>query len=262
MRYPRKMLVILPLLAISAFVGFSLTKTSPVGAQQDPKQAKVEALQQKYLDAVEDAKKNGEFTTNQFGEKVYAGKTAEDLLRLEKEVGTEIRELTARPAEDRSKTITAINEWNDKYLHPSAEGIPKQAVQYAGRSGQVQGTKRVGAERYFSQDYQFTVDPQTNKMIEMYVRPKEVGESKQYEDMTPRYNDAQLEQKARELIESQKLGVNLDSLKLDKNQKIGTFFYTWEGEKIADGVQPFLYVAYTQGGQLIGYINAGFFDQL
>jgi hypothetical protein len=261
MKYPKKLLVILPLLAVSVFTGFGLSKANTARAQQDPKQEKVEALQKKYLDAVEDAKKNGEFTTNQFGEKVYAGKTAENLKNLEKEVGTEIRELTARPAADRAKAAEAISGWNDKFLY-TVEGQPKQTIQYAGRSGQVQGSKLIGAERYFSEDYQFTIDPQTNKVVEMYLRPKEVGEPAAFEDMTPRFTDAQLEQKARQLIEAQNLGVDLSSLKLEKNQKVGTFFYTWEGEKVADGVQPYLYVAYTQGGQLIGYINAGFFDRL
>jgi hypothetical protein len=261
MKYPKRMLVILPLLAVSAFVGFGLAKTDTVGAQQDPKQERIETLQKKYLDAVENAKTNGEFTTNQFGEKVYAGKTADDLKSLEKEVGTEIRELTARPAEDRAKAVEAVNGWNDKFLY-TIDKQPKQTLQYAGRSGQVQGSKLIGAERYFSEDYQFTIDPQTNKVVEMYLRPKEVGEPAAFEDMTPRFTDAQLEQKARQLIEAQNLGVDLSSLKFEKNQKVGTFFYTWEGEKIADGVQPSLYVAFTQGGQLIGYINAGFFDKL
>lgn len=262
MKYPNKILVILPVLAVSAVVGLGLVKTGAVGAQQDEKQARIESLQNKYLDAVEDAKKNGEFTTNQFGEKVYAGQTAEDLKRLEKEVGAEVRELTARPAEDRAKTISAINEWNDAYLHPTADSLQRQTVQYAGRPGQIQGTKLVGAELYFSEDYQFAIDPHSNKMLEMYVRPKEVGEPEAVLDMTARYTEAQLEQKARQLIGAQNIGVNLDSLKLEKNQKVGTFFYTWQGEKTADGAQPYLYVAYTQGGQLIGYINAGFFDQL
>ncbi len=262
MKYPKRMFVILPVLAVTALTGFGLIKTGAVGAQQDPKQARIESLQQKYLDAVEDAKKNGEFTTNQFGEKVYAGKTAEDLKRLEKEAGAEARELTARPAEDRAKTVSAIDGWNSKYLYPSADSLQKQSVQYAGRPGQVQGTKMVGAERYFSEDYQFTVDPVSDAMLEMYVRPKEVGEPEAVLDMTARYTEAQLEQKARQLIEAQNLGVNLDSLTLEKNQKVGTFFYTWKSDKLSGEVQPYLYVAYTQGGQLIGYINAGFFDAL
>ena len=53
------------------------------------------------------------------------------------------------------------------------------------------------------------------------------------------------------------VGIDLDKLELERGQKVGTYFYTWHGE----GGKS-LQVAFTQGGQLIGYTNAGFFDNL
>ncbi len=261
MRYSKRLFVILPLLAVAVIVGYSLSKTAPVGAQQDPKQAKVEALEKKLKDATDNAMKNGEFTTDKHGEKVFAGKTAEDMKRLEKEVYSEILELTARPAAERANSVAAINAWNDKYLY-TVEGQPKQSVKYGGRPGAVQGFKKLGAETYYSEDYLFTVDVQTNKLIEVYLRPREVGEPAAFEDMTARYDQAQLEATARKLVEAQNLGVDLNSLQLERGQKVGTYFFRWSGQKNSEGQTPYIQVGLTQGGQLIGYTNAGFFDNL
>lgn len=265
MRYlnqlPRKLLVALPLLAVLTIVGYGASRTVTVGAQQDPKQTRIEALEQKLKDAVADAQKNGEFTTDRHGERVYAGKTAEDMKRLEKEVGNEIRELTARPAEERAKTIDAINTWNDKFLY-TVEGQPKQHVSYGGRPGNVQGFKSLRSETYYSEDYSYSVTPDTNKVLEVYMRAKEKGEPQAFEDMTPRYTEAQLEQQARKLVEAQNLGVDLNSLQLEKGHKVGTYFFMWYGQKNSEGQTPRIQVGLTQGGQLIGYTNAGFFEGL
>ncbi|QLG69722.1 MAG: hypothetical protein CH104c_0491 [Candidatus Woesebacteria bacterium] len=261
MRYTKRLFVILPLLAVAVLVGYGLSRTQPVGAQQDPKQARIEALEQKLKDVTAEAMKNGEFTINKYGERVFAGKTAEEVRRVEKEVYNEILELTARPAEDRAKTVEAITAWNDRFLY-TVEGQPVQHPVYGGRPGAVQGFKKLAAETYYSEDYLFTVDVQTNKVLEVYMRPKEVGEPAAFEDMTPRYNQAQLEAMARKLVDAQNLGVDLDSLQLERGQKVGTYFFRWTGEKTSEGQRPFIQVGLTQGGQLIGYTNAGFFEGL
>lgn len=241
---PKKALLVLPLFAVLTIAGFVVTRTQPVGAQADPKQTRIEALTQKLIDAQANAQKNGEFTTDRHGEKVYAGKTAEDMKALERQVADEIRELRARPAAERQVTINAINAWNDKYLYGRVNGQPKQNVQYAGRPGK--------AETYTSEDYTFTVDVTTNRVLDVYMRPKEVGEPKAFEDMTPRFNETELEQKAVDLVNAQNLGVDLSKLSLEKGHKVGTYFFTWT----SDGKT--LQVAFTQGGQLISYTNQGF----
>lgn len=252
---PKKLALVLPLLAVIAVAG-AVAQTAPVGAQQDPVQVRTDALTKKLQDAIVDAEKNGQFTTDQHGQRVYAGETAKNMESLHKEVASEIRELQARPAAEREKTINAVNQWNDQYLY-TAEGQPKQTLQYGGKLGGVQNFERDGVELYYSQDYAWQVDTNTNKVVDVYVRPKESGEPKEVLDMTDRFNADQLEQKARELIASQNLGVDLNALKLERVQKIGTFFYTWTGEG-----KKSLQVAYTSGGQLIGYTNTGYFDNL
>lgn len=252
----KKYLAILPLLAVFALVGVVASKTTPVGAQQDPVQAKVEALTKKLQDAIADAQQNGEFTTNEFGERVYAGETAVQMKKLHEDVSNEIRGLEARPEAERAVTINAINNWNDRFLY-KVQDQPKQEVQYSRKIGGIQNFKKDGVEVYFSQDYAYQVDATTGKVLDAYIRPKEVGEPKEFMDMTPRYDAAQLEQMAKDVISDQDLGVDLDKLELERGQKVGTYFFTWHGE---DGKS--LQVAFTQGGQLIGYTNAGFFDNL
>ncbi len=253
--FSKKVALVLPLLAVIAIAGV-VAQTAPVGAQQDPVQEKMLALTKKVQDAIVDAQKNGEFTTDVHGEKVYAGETAKRMEALHKEVATEMRELQARPAAERQASMVAINQWNDKFLY-TAPGQPKQNLMYGGKLGGVQNFKRDGIELYYSEDYAFQVDTHANKVVDAYIRPKEQGEPKEWLDMTERFNADQLEQKARELIAAQNVGVDLNTLKLERGQKIGTFFYTWTGE----GGKS-LQVAFTQGGQLIGYTNTGFFDNL
>src|SRR3972149_3974072 len=254
----KNIFLILPLFAVAALIGFSLSKTTPVGAQQDPKQARIEVLTQKLKDAVADAQKNGEFYIDEQhgGERLYAGETAKKIKALEKEVGNEIRELKARPAEERAKTIAAVNAFNDKYLYKVPEQ-PKQVVQYGGRVGNVQGTKTGSTESYYSQDYAYVVDYQTGKVLDVTIRAHEVGEPDWFIDLTPRYTKAQLEQMAVDFIAEQKLGVDLATLKVDHSQKIGTFFFNWYGEG-----GKHLQVGFAQGGQLISYTNAGFYEGL
>lgn len=248
--------LILPLFAVAVLVGSVLSKSASVGAQQDPKQARIEVLTQKLKDAVADAQKNGEFYTDEHGERLYAGETAKKIKAVEKEVGDEIRELKARPAEDRAKTIAAIDAFNDKYLYKIPEQ-PKQVVQYGGRVGNVQGTSTANTESYYSQDYAYVIDYKTGKVLDVTIRAHEKGEPDWFIDLTPRYTKAQLEQMAVDFIAEQKLGVDLNTLKADHGQKVGTFFFNWYG----DGGKH-LQVGFAQGGQLISYTNAGFYEGL
>lgn len=252
----KKFLAVLPLLAVFVLVGVVSSRTTPVGAQQDPIQARVDALTKKLQDAIADAQNNGEFTTNEFGERVYAGDTAEQMKRLHDEVSDEIRDLESRPEAERAVTINAINAWNDRFLYKVSDQ-PRQEVQYGRKIGGIQNFKKDGVEVYYSQDYAYQVDVATGKVLDAYIRPKAVGEPKEFMDMTPRYDSAQLEQMAKDVIAQQDLDIDLDRLELERGQKVGTFFYTWHGE---DGET--LQVAFTQGGQLIGYTNSGFFDNL
>ncbi len=251
---PKKALLVLPLFAVVLFAGIA-AQIAPVGAQQDPKQAKADALTKKLQDAIADAQKNGEFTTDVHGERVYAGETAKKMEQLHKEIANELRELYARPAEERAVTMRAIDEWNNRFLY-KVPGQPKQNLKYGGKHGGI-GNFQKELEAYYSEDYAYQVDSKTNKVIDVYIRPKEQGEPKEFLDMTERYNVDQLEQMAREVINAQNLGVNLDNLKLERGKKIGTFFFTWTGDEGKS-----LQVAFTQGGQLIGYTNQGFFNNL
>jgi hypothetical protein len=254
-RLVKKIALAIPLLAVIVFA-VMVAQTHPVGAQPDPTETKMLSLTKKLQDAIVDAAKNGQFTTDKHGQSVYAGETAKKMEALHKEVADEMRELQARPMAEREKTIDAINKWNDQFLY-TVSGQPKQSLQYGGKLGGVQNIKRDGMELYYSEDYAFEIDSNSNKLVDVYIRPKEQGEPKEWLDMTARFNADQLEQKARSFVGTQNLGVDLSALKLERDQKIGTFFYTWTG---TDGKS--LQVAYTQGGQLIGYTNVGFFENL
>jgi len=297
-QFLKKLLVMLPILALVAFAAVGVNRAGVAGAQQDEKQAKVEALTNKLQNAIADAMENGEFTTDRHGERVYAGETAEKMERLHNEVAEEIKMLKARPEAERAKAIEAINRWNDEHLY-MVDGLQKQSVQYGNVLGQVQGQKLDGAEAYYSEDYSYIIDPKTNTLLEAYLKSVWAkGDSPGYQDMTPRYNQDELEAMAREFVEAQGLDIDLGKLELEKGNKVGTFFFRWkadeseavvesvpEGYKVCDGDlanpefeengvpcimkyerkvldAPFIQVGLTQGGQLIGYTNAGFFEGL
>src|SRR5690606_5979935 len=103
------------------------------------------------------AQVNGKFTTNEFCERVYTGETAEQMKKLHNDVSDEIRELEARPQAERSVTINAIDDWNDRFLYKVPDQ-PRQEVQYARKIGGIQNFKKDGVEVYFSQDYAYQVD--------------------------------------------------------------------------------------------------------
>lgn len=93
----------------------------------------------------------------------------------------------------------------------------------------------------------------------MITRTLKEGEPKWVMDMTARYNQDQLEQRAKEIVEAQNLGVDLSKLTIEKGQKEGTYFFVWKGQSGENKQAPSIKVGFTQGGQLIRYSN-GFFE--
>lgn len=109
---------------------------------------------------------------------------------------------------------------------------------------------------YYSDADQYEVDT-NGKIIEFSSRNLSVGsENVKSTDNTPRYTQQGLEAIARQLI-AKNTDVNLDNLTPNHGVKGTSYFFRWEDMTVKTS-EGYLYiqVGYSQGGTLIGYINA------
>lgn len=254
------MLLILPAFALVATVGVGLSVSGVVRAQQDAGKERLATLRQQHAAIVEDAKANNKFV-EMYNQQLYAPEVQQKLRVIEDEMLAIKVEAEARPVAERAKTAEAINAWADKFYY-TVDGLPRQELKYTGKAGGFQKMEVAGGvEIYSTADFEYTVDPKNNKVLDLITRTKKEGEPKWVMDMTARFSQDQLEQKARELVEAQNLGVDLKTLTLEKGQKEGTFFFVWRGQAGENKQAPSVKVGFTQGGQLIRYSN-GFFEGL
>lgn len=279
--------------AFAAIILFLIIGTATVAATENPIKDTILQLTQRLQQAIENAQKNGEFRIDEHGERVYTGKTEEEMKKLHDETRDKITELKSRPASERQKTIAYLKTWIDKYLY-TAPGMPKQTdIKYSNVVG-LNNDPTHKVEIYYSQDYEYQIDPVDNKIYNVSIRGARAKDDPEetYMDNTPRYTQPQLEDMAVELVKSQLPEVDLSQLRLERGAKIDNFFFTWTGDesmrkptKDAKGVEvcgdvsnpefynengapcimqyesmtnPSIQVGFTQGGQLLGYTNNGF----
>lgn len=279
--------------AFAAILIFLILGTATVAATDNPIKDAIRQLTQTLEQKLQELQKTGEFTVDEHGERIYTGDTAEEAKRLHDETRDKVNELKSRPASERAKTIEYLRTWIGKYLY-TAPNMPKQNdIQYSTVLG-LDDDPTHKVELYYSHDYEYQIDPETNKVYDVSIRgAREKGDPEEtYQDMTPRYTQAQLEQMARDFVKTQLPEINLNTLRLEKGSKIGTYFFTWTGtetmkkptkdtkgyEVCGDVSNPEFYneqgapcimqyesmslpsiqVGFTQGGQLLNYSNSGF----
>ncbi len=171
--------------------------------------------------------------------------------------------VSARPAEEREKAVTAIRDFLDR---------PDANVEYECiRNPDNNTNEQPQTESYIVDFDRFTIDIKTNQVIEMAPTVRRWGENKdgtrwfspqkEY-DYTDRYTQDQAEQLARSFItDHQKALGNIDLSKLtlesgtkdDGTGKVN-YFFIWKTDQRGDDI-PQLNISYTQGGQLISYLN-------
>lgn len=166
--------------------------------------------------------------------------------------------VSARPPEEREKAVKAVREFLDR---PDAN-VEYECIKNPNNNADEQPQ----IETYTVDFDRFVVSTATNLIVEMSVKEGVWGQNedgtrwfspqKDY-DFTPRYSKDEVEKLAREFIGEHQLAlgkINLDDMKLEIDSKGAeenqlTYFLRWEGK---NGT---LVITYTQGGQLIHYLN-------
>lgn len=166
--------------------------------------------------------------------------------------------VSARPPEEREKAVRAVREFLDR---PDAN-VEYECIKNPNNNADEQPQ----IETYTVDFDRFVVSTSTNLIVEMSVKEGVWGQNedgtrwfspqKDY-DFTPRYSKDEVEKLAREFIGEHQLAlgkINLDDMKLEIDSKGAeenqlTYFLKWEGN---NGT---LVITYTQGGQLIHYLN-------
>ena len=279
--------------AFVAIVLFLIIGTATVAATENPIKDAIKQLTQTLEQKLQELQKTGGFSVDEHGERVYTGKTADEAKRLHDETRDKIIELKSRPASERQKTIEYLKTWIDKYLY-TAPNMPKQNdIKYSNVVG-LNDDPTHKVEIYYSHDYEYQIDPETNKVFDVSIRGARAKDDPEetYMDHTVRYNQTQLEQMAKDFVASQLPDVDLSKLTLERGGKIGNFFFTWKGteamkrstkdpngyEVCGDVSNPEFYndkgapcvrmhesmtvptiqVGFLESGQLLNFSNSGF----
>lgn len=276
-----------------AILLFLIIGTATVAATENPIKDTIKQITERLQQAVDEALQTGETTIDERGQKVFTGETAEEMERLHEEAQQQIKELKARPEKERQKTIEFLQTWIETYLY-TAPDMPRQDdIAYGGVVG-LNDDPTHKIEIYYSHDYEYQIDPETNKIYDVSIRGSRAKDDKEvtYMDHTPRYNQLELEHMARAFITHQLPDVDLSGLTLERGAKGTNYFFKWIGDeemkkptKDAKGYQvcgdvanpdsydengtpcvtyyesmtvPSIQVGFTQGGQLLGYTSSGF----
>src|SRR5690606_26437656 len=119
------------------------------------------------------------------------------------ETRDKIIELKSRPKSERQKTIEYLKTWIGEHLY-TVPNMPKQDdIQYSNVVG-LNDDPTHHVEVYYSHDYEYQIDPETNNIYDVSIRGARAKDDPEetYMDNTPRYNQMQLEQMAKDFIKS------------------------------------------------------------
>lgn len=171
--------------------------------------------------------------------------------------------VSARPAEAREQAVEAVRDFLDR---------PDANVEYeCVRNPSNNTNEQPQTESYIVDFDRFTIDTKTNQIIEMAPTGGRWGENKdgtrwfspqkEY-DYTARYSQDQAEQLARSFVADHEkaLGkIDLNKLTLESGMKDDgsgkvNYFFIWKTDGKGDNI-PQLNISYTQGGQLISFLN-------
>jgi hypothetical protein len=151
----------------------------------------------------------------------------------------QIEELVTRPADEREEAVVRVRS-----LDADAD------VRYLGQaSTPYSASARV--ERYRTSSRTYSVDIQTNQIVEIYPLQTEF-------DTAPHHSPAELEQMARVFVSQADGDLDLGALELKIGSKGGAYhFFRWTaaGADRADRSTPFVQVGFSSGGDLLSYVN-------
>ena len=133
---------------------------------------------------------------------------------------------------------------------------PDLAVQYESESKSSNG-KVIPVIIYTAGADMYEVDF-NGKIVEFGSRNLPIGsESEKIVNNTPRYKQQELEAMAKQFIAKNASDMDLEKLTLNQSNKGTNYFFRWEDrtKKTTEGY-PFIQIGFSQGGTIMGYINA------
>lgn len=174
--------------------------------------------------------------------KLLTGSSQEKMDALWDDVDRQIEELLARPTEERANAVQliqslSIDTGNVTYLDVDRT-LYNQTSQL---------------ERYQTDNFIYSIDIQTNQIIE--IVPIDTGDSA---GESYSLSQAELEQKAKDIIYKVTNGLNVSLLTPSFGDKQGiTFFFRWEdrSKTLNDGMVPFIQVGLSSEGKLLNFVN-------
>ncbi|PZS01592.1 MAG: hypothetical protein DLM69_04805 [Candidatus Chloroheliales bacterium] len=256
--------LLMAVLAVLVVVGLG---TQAGSAHRDSASEHIKVLEQQLGQASQQELKTGQLSNTKQGS-VLTGDSAKKMDNLHQQTQQQIDSIIARPENKRQGAIAAIRAFaKDPAAHVDYQQTLK--IPYPGGSAT--------AEVYYVGLDQYTILPANNKVVQVGERPRLGNEPGKQYDVTPRYDQAQLEAMAVAFIKEHAPDVDLTKLNAqfgskgavapnDKGgQNAGTphdtnYFFRWEGysANLTGGPDevPFIQVGFTVGGTFLSYTNS------
>ncbi len=241
--YLGAILLLATAMAASAKSGSSMARTEATPTPNLSIQEQTDKLLDAYQRVLNDELQNGEMIEVQDPAegviRMFTGESAAKMEALWQSTVQQINELSARPAEERAKAVQMIQAMD-----------PGDVIYLDHDRTSYDMTARL--ERYQTSKFIYSVDIATNQIIEI-VRVDEWNI-----DVDPTFSPEELETKAREFISLVAKGTSLDALTSTFGNKGGEmFFFRWEdrSRSLSGGMTPFIQIGFSQGGDLLNYIN-------
>jgi hypothetical protein len=217
-----------------------------------------DSLTAKLRQAIKDAESSGEFTTDELGNKVYAGETAKKMQQLHEEATKAHMALLERPVNQRQGAISRIQELiSDKSIR-SFVGDLSSGIAYTSTGKSSYNSEAIVEFYKVGRDY-VEVDIRNNEIIQFGPAPTRPGEEGKKFDKTAKYSVADLQVMANEFIAKNTKMTDLAAFKASVGNKEETnYFFRWENlnKKLEDGRPAFVQVGFTIGGELLSYTNS------
>jgi len=171
---------------------------------------------------------------------LLAGESAVKIEKLWQETISQVNELSARPPEERDIAVKLIQslEVDEPVTYIDQDRSPYNP--------------NAKLERYQAGKYIYAVDTATNQIVEITLLDDRIYSTE------PIYSKDELEKMAREFIYKIAGDTKLDNLSPQYGDKEGiTFFFRWEdkSQKLEGGMAPFIQVGFSQGGDIVHYVN-------
>ena len=201
---------------------------------------------------------DGETTVNAQGQRVFVGQSALRMQQLHDYTLKRLDDLIARPDRERrmaESVVTALAD--DPIVAKALKGNREARVMYV-RTAKSSYSAHVPVEFYQVGAAQFEVNASNNEVIQFGPRPlAEIGERPVDIDFTPRLVQSELAIMARRFVIRHAAGITLDSMKSEVTDKEGlTYFFRWtDPARNVDGMNPFVQVGISRGGEVVSYTN-------